>query len=181
MVQVPQFVLAPYGPKRQRQLDLGQIAEVVGRAAIARRADATGRVVGTQAGGDHRCLHTAQHVELVRQQCSVSARARPCPRGIASSPRRSPPGSDVVVTGWLRRPVDSGSRGSCRPRHPRWRSRGPQRYPQRRRRSRRRGVSPLATSVDTEAPTVLSRAPASVPDRPRASVVVLPTIPALAG
>jgi hypothetical protein len=46
-------------------LDLRQVPEVLGRAAITRRMDADGRVVGTQAGGDCRGVHAAKDVELV--------------------------------------------------------------------------------------------------------------------
>jgi hypothetical protein len=41
----------------RRQLDLRQVAEVLRRAAIARRADADGRIVGAQPGRDRGGVH----------------------------------------------------------------------------------------------------------------------------
>ena len=52
IAQVLHLLVVWHGTKQQRQLNLGQIAEVFGCAAIARRTDTAGRVVGAQAGGD---------------------------------------------------------------------------------------------------------------------------------
>ena len=45
-----EFVVVRHGTKQQRQLHLRQVAEVLRRAAVGRRTDADGGVVGAQAG-----------------------------------------------------------------------------------------------------------------------------------
>ena len=55
---VLQLVIARHGAKQQRQLHLGEVADVLGRSATARRADADGRVVGANRGHWSRQIRT---------------------------------------------------------------------------------------------------------------------------
>jgi hypothetical protein len=51
---VLQLLVMRHHAEQQRQLDLGQIAEVLGRPPIARGANASRRIVRAQTGGDRR-------------------------------------------------------------------------------------------------------------------------------
>ena len=60
-----EVVVARYGAEQQRQLDLGEVTEVLGCTAIARRADPDRRVIDAQACGHGRGVDAPQHVELM--------------------------------------------------------------------------------------------------------------------
>jgi hypothetical protein len=65
IAQVLELVVSRDGAKQQGELHLGQVAKVLWGAAIARRADAGGRVVGAQTSGDGGGIDAAQYVEPV--------------------------------------------------------------------------------------------------------------------